>query len=190
MVASPVCPSPSQSAMREHDWSTTSFGVVSTREVIVNVLAILELDIGGIHKTGMGPYFCGLRLKCPPVMALYPPRTALWTSNQSAISQRDWDYLTVQGGVDPKNLRLLPRLMDVLEMWNDLWTGDGTRYPLEVELASNATHGKSGSQSAVGVRIYTPWGGVSCVDGFGSWLVTLSCPGNAYFVYESCLMPD
>ena len=58
-------------------------------------------------------------------MGLYPPRTALWSSNQSAINQRDWGFLTVQGGVDPRKLRLLPWLMEVLEMWNDLGPGMG-----------------------------------------------------------------
>ena len=75
-------------------------------------------------------------------MGLYPPRTVLWSSNQSAISQRDWGFLTVQGGVDMRKLRLLPRLMEVFEMWDYLWTGDGTLYPPEVELAQHANHGQ------------------------------------------------
>ena len=64
----------------------------------------------------------------------------LWSSNQSAISQRDCGFLTVQGGVDPRKLVLLLPLMEVSEMWNDLWTGDGTLYPVEVELAQHANH--------------------------------------------------
>ena len=92
-------------------------------------------EIRGIHQSGMGPYLPRVRRNRPPLMGLYPPRTALGSSNQSAISQRDGGFLTVQGGVDPRKLRLLPRLMEVLEMWNDLWTGDGTLYPPEVELA-------------------------------------------------------
>ena len=40
-------------------------------------------------------------------MGLYPPRPALWSSNQSVISQRDWGFLTVQGGVDPRKLGLV-----------------------------------------------------------------------------------
>ena len=60
-------------------------------------------------------------------MSLYPPRTALWSSNQSAISQRHWGFLTVRGGFAPKKLDFLPRaLVEYLEVWNDLWTGDGT----------------------------------------------------------------
>ena len=75
-------------------------------------------------------------------MGLYPPRTALWSSNQSAISQRGWGFLAVQGGVDPRKLGLLPRLIKILEMWNDLWTGDGTLYPPEVELVRHTNHGQ------------------------------------------------
>ena len=78
-------------------------------------------------------------------MGLYPRRTALWSSNQSAISPRDWGFHAVQGGVDPTKLRLLPRLMEVLQMWNDFWTGDGTLYPPEVELAQHANNGQSES---------------------------------------------
>ena len=47
------------------------------------------VDIRGILGSGMGPYLPRVRQKCPPLMGLYPPRTALWSSNQSAISQRD-----------------------------------------------------------------------------------------------------
>ena len=43
VVALPSCPSPSQSAVGEYGWSSTSCGVVSTREVIVVVPAFLEL---------------------------------------------------------------------------------------------------------------------------------------------------
>ena len=86
-------------------------------------------------------------------MGLYPPRTVLWSSNQSAISQRGWGFLKVQGGVDPRNPGLLPRLTEVLDMWNDLWTGDGTLYPPEVELAQHANHGQSENRP-VGLGIW------------------------------------
>ena len=72
----------------------------------------------------------------------------------------------MQGGVDPRKLRLTPRSMEVLEIWNDLWTGVGTLCPPEVELAQHANHGQSEIQSAGGVGIFTPCGEVSCVDGF------------------------
>ena len=71
------------------------------------------VEIRGIHEPGMEPYIPRVRRKCPPLMGLYPPRTALWSSNQSAISQRDWGFLTVQGGVDPRKLGLLSRLKEV-----------------------------------------------------------------------------
>ena len=47
------------------------------------------------------------------------------------------------GGVDPRKLGLLLRLMGFLDMWNDLWTGDRTLYPLEVKLDQHANHGQS-----------------------------------------------
>ena len=139
------------------------------------------VEIRGIHESGTGPYFPLVRWKRPPLMGLYRPKTALWSSNQSAISQWDWSSLTVQGGGDPTKLRLLPRLMEVLKMWNDLWTGDGTLYPHEVEMAQHTNHGQSESQSAGGIGISTRCGEISCVDGFRSRNVTLSCPGDAYF---------
>ena len=74
------------------------------------------VEIRGVHEAGMGPYLPCVRRKCLPLMGLYPPWTALRSSNQSAISQRDWGFLTVQGGVDPRKLALLPRLMEVLEV--------------------------------------------------------------------------
>ena len=74
------------------------------------------VEIRGIHGSGMGPRLPRVRRKCLPLMGLYPPRTALWSSNQSAISQRDWGFLTVQGGVDPRKLDFLPLSMEVLEM--------------------------------------------------------------------------
>ena len=41
--------------------------------------------------------------------------------------------------------------MEVLEVWNDLWAGDGTLYPPEVELAQHANHGQSENRP-VGLR--------------------------------------
>ena len=67
------------------------------------------VEIRGIQESGMGPYLPRVRRKCPPLTGPYPPKTALWSSNQSAISQRDRGFLTVQGGVDPRKLDLLPR---------------------------------------------------------------------------------
>ena len=69
-----------------HRYCSRAFGAVEIRE---------------IHESGMRPYLPPVRRKCPPLMGLYPIRTALWSSNQSAMSQRDWGFLTVQGGVDP-----------------------------------------------------------------------------------------
>ena len=100
-----------------------------------------SVEIQGIPESEMEPYLPRVRRKCPPLMGLYPPRTVLLSSNRSAISQRDWGFLTVQGRVDPRNLGLLSRSMEALEMWNDLWAGDWTLYFLEVELTQHANHG-------------------------------------------------
>ena len=127
------------------------------------------VGIPGVHESGMGAYLPRVRRKFPPLMGLYPPMTALWSSNQSAISQRDWGFLPVEDGVDPRKLGLLPWWMEVLEMWNDLWTGDGT-------ILRISFRGGAGStckpwpirKSAGGVRISTPCGEVSTrmISGF------------------------
>ena len=58
MVALPLCSSPSQSAVSEYGWGSTSCGVVSTREVIVIVPAFLELKrLGGPMNRGWDPIF-------------------------------------------------------------------------------------------------------------------------------------
>ena len=43
VVAQPVNPSRSQSAVSQYGWGSTPYGVVSTREVIVIIPAFLEL---------------------------------------------------------------------------------------------------------------------------------------------------
>ena len=58
---------------------------------------------------GLGP----VRRKCLPLMGFYPHMTSLWSSNKSAISRRDWGFLAVRGGVKPKKLGFLPRLVEV-----------------------------------------------------------------------------
>ena len=82
-----------------------------------------------------------------PFDGLLLPRTALWSSKQSAIDQRDWGFFTVQGGVDQRKLGLLPRLIEVLDMWNDLWTGEGTPNTPEVELAQYTNPGQLENRS-------------------------------------------
>ena len=91
-----------------------------------------------------------------------------------------------------------------LEVWNDLWIGDGNLHPPEVELAQHTNRGQPENRPG-GVGISTPCGEVStqmvsgffsscrscrCVGGFRPRHVTLSCPGDAYFVYESWPMYD
>ena len=77
----------------------------------------------------------------------------------------------MQVGVDLRKLRLLARLMEVSEMWKDLWTGDGTLYVPEVELAQHANYGQSESPSDGGVGISTSVrGGIMC-----GWIQIPAC---------------
>ena len=119
------------------------------------------VEIQETHESWIGPYLPRVRRKCPPLVGLYPPRTVLWSSNQSVICQRGWGFLTVQGGVDPRKLGLLPRLMDALGMRNDIWTGGGTLHPPEMELAQHANHGQS-ERRPVGRDFHTVRGGIMC----------------------------
>ena len=88
-------------------------------------------------------------------------------------------------------LGLLPRLMEVLDMRSDLWTGHETLYPPKVELAQYTNHGNSGNRPTMRLGFshragrYQPgwYPGSSpgcrscrCVDGFRSRHLTLSCP--------------
>ena len=77
MVALPICPSPSQSAVSEYGWGSTSCGVVSTREVIVIVHVFGAVEILGIYESRMGLYLPRVRRKCPPLMGLYPSALGL-----------------------------------------------------------------------------------------------------------------
>ena len=51
-----------------------------------------------------------------------------------------------------------------------LWTGDGTLFPNEVELAQRANHGQSESQSAGVVGISTP-----CREISRGWIPIPAC---------------
>ena len=79
----------------------------------------------GIYEPGMGSCLPRVRRKCPPLMGLYPPSTALRSSHQSTISQRDWSFLAVGALSTGERSVVLPRLVEGLDISNDLWTGDG-----------------------------------------------------------------
>ena len=82
------------------------------------------VEIRGIYKSGMGPYFPRVRRKCISLMGLYPPMTALWSSNQSAISQRI-EVFSLCGAVSTRGSSVFfPGWWNF--RWNDLWTADGT----------------------------------------------------------------
>ena len=127
MVALPLCPSP-QPISGKRIW----FGFHAVRGGVdtgghrycFRVFGAVE--IRGVDELGMGPYLPYVRRKYPPLMGLYPPRTALWSSNQSAISQRDWNFLAVWGRVDSRKFGFLPWLVKISKIWNGLWTEDGT----------------------------------------------------------------
>ena len=117
------------------------------------------LEVRGIYESGIGPYLPRVRRKCPPLMGLSPLRTALWSSNQSAISQRDWGLLTVRGGVGPRKFGFISRLVEVLEVWKrPLDQGWDPMLPwwswLNIRTPANR-------RSAGGVEISTPCGEVS-----------------------------
>ena len=48
--------------------------------------------------------------------------------SQSAPSQLGWGFHTLLGGVKPGDLRFRPRVVGVVEIWNDLRPGMGI-YP-------------------------------------------------------------
>ena len=81
-----------------------------------------------------------------------------WNSNQSAISRRDKGFHTVRSGVDRGELSFIARFVEVLEIWNELRTGDGTlSYP------GRAGSYASPSTSAIGGRgwdFHTVRGGI------------------------------
>ena len=43
-------------------------------------------EIRGVHESAMGPYLTRVRRNCHPLMGLYPPRTALWSSNHQRLA--------------------------------------------------------------------------------------------------------
>ena len=132
------------------------------------------VEIRGIHESGMGPHLPRVRRKFPPLMGLYPPRTALWSSNQSAISQRYWSFLTAHGDVGPRKLGLLPRLMEVKK---------NMERPLDRGWDPLSSRGEAGSthepwpirKSTGGVGTSTPCGEVSTrmISRFVPWLSEL-----------------
>ena len=113
-------------------------GLCRSGRSLLSSRVVGAVEIRGTSEPGMGCYLHRVRRNCPPLVGLNPSRATLWSSNQSAISQRDWVFHTVRAGVDPIELGFLPRFVEVLEMWNDLWTGDGT-LSSQVELAQCAS---------------------------------------------------
>ena len=44
--------------------------------------------------------------------------------SQLATSQLGWGFHTLQGGIDPEDLRFRPRVVGVVEIWKDFSPGD------------------------------------------------------------------
>ena len=113
-----------------------------------------------------------------PALGLHPPKTVLRSSNQSATSERDWGFLTVQGGVDPKISVCVPGRLKFSRCGTTYGPGMGPYILLMWSWLDMRTMGNQKvSFNRGGVGITTPCGEVSCVDGYRSWHVTLSCPG-------------
>ena len=51
---------------------------------------------------------------------------APWAPANHLSAQRGWGFHTVRGGTDPGYLRFRPRVVGDVEIWKDLWSGDGT----------------------------------------------------------------
>ena len=47
------------------------------------------------------------------------PRAGSMSLIQSATSQLGWGFHTLRGGVDPRDIRLRPRVVGVVEIWKD-----------------------------------------------------------------------
>ena len=99
----------------------------------------------------------------PSIAGPFSLRGAAELEPYSAISQRDWGVQTVRGGVDLRKLCFLPRSVEVLEIWNDLRTGDGALSSPRVELAQYTTPTASQRPAGAGLGFphragrYQPW---------------------------------
>ena len=47
--------------------------------------------------------------------------------SRSTISRWGWGFYTVRGGIDPGDRRFRPRFVGVVELWQGVWSGAGTR---------------------------------------------------------------
>ena len=104
------------------------------------------VEIRGIHESGMGPYLPCVRRKRPPLMGLYPPTTALWSSNQSAISQRVGVFSPCRVVSTPGSSVSFPVDERFRDVERSLDRGWDPKNPHEVELAQYANHGQSESR--------------------------------------------
>ena len=77
---------------------------------------------------------------------------------QSAMSQSGWGFHTMRRGIHPGDHLFRPRCVEVEDVWNNVWSGDGT-------LSSICVVGSTKpSESAIttgGVGVSTLFGAVS-----------------------------
>ena len=59
--------------------------------------------------------------------SLHPFGVVRWLHEpQSTMAYSSCGFHTVWGGIDPWDHRLGPRLGEIVEIWKDFWSGDGT----------------------------------------------------------------
>ena len=155
MLALPLRPSPSQSAVSQYGWSFHAVrGSVDPRYHRYRSRVFGAVEVRGIYELGKGSYLARVRRNRFALMGLHPPRKALWSWNQSTTSQRDWGLLTVRGGDDRRKLGFLPRIWPKIQRQGTT-SGPGMGpYPPEVKLAQNVrTPANQRSAGMVGISI-------------------------------------
>ena len=87
------------------------------------------VEIREIYESGMSPIFPVCDGNSPHRWAsIHLGQRCGGRTNQRLTNGIGvWGFLTVRGGVDPRKLGFLPRLVVVLEIWNDFVTGEGTQ---------------------------------------------------------------
>ena len=87
-------------------------GDLRIRPRVVGVVELWKYFYSG-DQTLYTPGVAGPR-RCP--QRQLSPRAGSMSISQLATSQLGWGFHTLQGGIDPRNLRLLPRVMGVVEI--------------------------------------------------------------------------
>jgi len=94
------------------------------RPKVVGVVEIRNDLFSGV-ETLSSPGAAGLRRWSEGKLS---PYAGSMNPSQSATSQWGWSFHTVRGGIDPGDLRFRPRVVGVVEIWKNCWSGDGKLY--------------------------------------------------------------